>query len=151
MLLSLRQPLDGLHTLGNLMERLLVAGIGRHLRRAEQFWISERADLDDDGRKALRAGRHMGPAFRAEFSRDRALEIAALELLRLIPGVAEAAHRHGDEHIRRTAGDVLAFTAVALRFHHGIAVGDIAHLAAIAPTFKLHGFLPTTDAANPLH
>jgi hypothetical protein len=31
---------------------------------------------------------------------------------------------------------------VALRFQHRFALGHIAHLAAIAPAFELHGMLP---------
>src|SRR5258708_7118585 len=113
------------------MEGLLVAGVDRHLWGAEQLRIVKRADLDDDRGKALRAGRHVGPALGTELPRHRVLEVAALELLRLVLGVAEAADRHGDEHVRRTTGDVLALAAMALRLHHGIAVGDVAHFAAI--------------------
>src|SRR5579872_3390279 len=89
--LSLRQPLERRHTLGQLMEGLLVTGVDRQRRRAIQLWIIERPDLDDDGRKTLWTRRHVGAAVGAELPRHRARQIAALELLGLVLGVVEAA------------------------------------------------------------
>src|ERR1700688_3142449 len=84
----------------------------------------------------------MGAAFGAEFPRHRVLEIAAGKLLRRSLGVAEAVARHQQKHVGGAAGDILAFAAVALRLHHRLALGYIAHLSAIATAFEFHGVLP---------
>src|SRR5215471_7454643 len=126
------------------MERLLVDRIDRHLRRAEQLGVVERADLDDQRPRHRRAGDQVGAALGAELARDRTLEIAALELLGRPLGVTETVSRHQQEHVGRAAGDVLAFAAMALRLHDGLAVDLIADLTAIAPASEFHGPLPTT-------
>jgi hypothetical protein len=40
---------------------------------------------------------------------------------------------------RSAAGDILTFTAMALRFQHRLAFSDVAHLTAIATAFEFHG------------
>src|SRR5205807_6721894 len=45
--------------------------------------------------------------------------------------------------VGRSAGYVLALAAMALRLHDWLAFGHIAHLAAIASAFQLHGVLPS--------
>src|SRR3954463_12236157 len=84
----------------------------------------------------------MGAAFGAEFARDGAFEVLARELLGLPGDVAEAGRRHRDEGVGRTARDVLALAAMTLGLHHRIALGDIAHFAAIASAFQTHDDLP---------
>mgnify|MGYP006141715067 CR=1 FL=1 len=64
------------------------------------------------------------------------------------PAGGIGADRHQHEHIGRAAGDVLAFPAVALRLHHRFALGDIAHLAAIASAFEFHDALPVLVASG---
>src|SRR4029453_5581634 len=96
-------------------------------------------DLDDDDR-SVRARHDMGAAFGAEFPGDRLFQILARNLLGRAPAVFEAVGRHRPEHIGRTAGDVLAFAAMALRHHPRLAFGLIAHRAAIAPTRPFHGY-----------
>ena len=49
--LSLRQPLEARQAIRDVMERLLVDRIDRHLRTAEETGIVERADLQDHGRQ----------------------------------------------------------------------------------------------------
>src|SRR5580692_3154878 len=74
----------------------------------------------------------------------RAFKVAACKLLGRPRGVTEAVGRHEHEHVWRAAADILAFAAVALRLEHRLALGHIAHLAAIAPAFQLHGVLPVS-------
>src|SRR6188768_4361953 len=45
--LALRQSLEARHALGNMVEGLLVDGVDRHLRAAEQPGIVERADFQN--------------------------------------------------------------------------------------------------------
>src|SRR5439155_17909162 len=71
-----------------------------------------------------------------------AFQVAAGELLGRLSGVFEAADRHQQEHVGRTARDVLALAAVALRLHHRLALGLVAHLAAIASAFEFHDASP---------
>src|SRR2546429_4644384 len=80
----------------------------------------------------------MRAAFGAEFPRHGAFEIAARELPGRSLGKAEAVARHQDEHVGRASADVLTLAAVALRLHHWLALGQIAHLAAIASAFQFH-------------
>ena len=105
--------------------------------------IVERSDLDDR-RPAPPGGRvdQVGAAFGAEFPRNRLFEVAARKLFGRALGIFEAVQRHQHEQVRRAAGHVLAFAAMALRLHHGLALGDIAHLAAIASAFEFHDVLP---------
>src|SRR5690242_5076804 len=63
-----RPALEGLHAFGDLVERLLVDGEDRHLRRVLPG-IVERADLDHHDRPARRLGREMGAAVGAELAR----------------------------------------------------------------------------------
>src|SRR5216684_1578752 len=140
--LSFRQPLETRQSLGDLMEGLLVDGEDRHLRGAKQSGIVERADFQNRRGQTRTTCGQMGAAFGAEFPRHRVLEIAAGKLLRRSLGVAEAVARHQQKHVWRAAGDILAFAAVALRLHHRLALGHIAHLSAIAPAFQFHGVLP---------
>src|SRR6202142_4509523 len=136
------QPLEGRHARGDLVKGLLVDGVDRHLRAAEKGGIVERADFQDQSRQALRARDEMGAAFGAEFPRHGAFKVAALELLRHSLGVAEAGERHQDKHVGRAAADILAFATMALRLHHRVALGLVAHLAAIASAFQFHGISP---------
>src|SRR4029077_16506473 len=126
------------------MESLLVDGVDRHLRPAKKAWIVERADFQDDGGETRATREQMRAAFGAKFPCHRAFKIAAAKLLGRPGGVMEAIGRHEHEHVWRAAADKLAFTAVALRFECGLALGHIAHLAAIAPAFQLHGVLPVS-------
>jgi len=84
----------------------------------------------------------MRPAFGTELARYSAFKIAARKLLGRSFGIAEAAGRHQKKHVWRAASDILAFAAVALRFHHRLSLGQVAHLTAIATAFQLHGILP---------
>src|SRR4029077_20190841 len=140
--LSLRQPLEGRQAVGNLMERLLVDRVDRHLRAAEQAGIIWLADLQDHGVQARPPRQDVRAAFGAKFPRHRVVEIAALELLGRAFGVAEAVGRHQHEHVGRTARDVLALAAMTLRLQRGLALGDIAQRAAVTSAFQLHGVLP---------
>ena len=70
---------------GIMMESLLVDGVDRHLRAAEQAGIVERADFQDHGRQAGPPCDQMGAAFGAEFPRHRAFKIAARELSLAFP------------------------------------------------------------------
>src|SRR5580693_2157423 len=115
--LSLRQPLKTWHAFGDVMERLLVDGVDRDLRAAEQRGIVERADLDDHHAGHPRSGDHVGAAFGAEFARYRLFQIAAAELFRRSLGIFEAIAGQQHEHVGRAAGDILAFAAMALRLH----------------------------------
>src|SRR3984957_13592412 len=126
------------------MESLLVDGVDRHLRSAKKAWIVERADFQDDGGEARAARDQMRTAFGAKFPRHRAIKIAARKLLGRRRSVTKAIGRHEHEHVWRAAADILAFAAVALRLEHRLALGHIAHLAAIAPAFQLHGVLPVS-------
>src|SRR5262249_42250551 len=113
----------------------------RELGRAEGLGIVERADLHHDDRP-WRARDEVRAAFGAKLACDRTLEVLARELLGRSLGVAEGLRPHQHEHVGRPACDVLAFPAMALRLHHRFAVDDVAHGAAIASTFGLHGFPP---------
>src|ERR1700688_4408703 len=46
---------------------------------------------------------------------------------------------HEQKQVRSTAGDILTFTAMALRFQHRLAFSDVAHLTAVATAFEFHG------------
>jgi hypothetical protein len=85
----------------------------------------------------------MRAAFGAEFPRHGAFKIAARKLLGRALGVTEAIGRHEKKHVWRTAGDILAFAAMALRFHHWLAFGHVAYIAAIATAYQFHGISPT--------
>src|SRR5262249_47842364 len=91
--------------------------------------------------------RQMRTAFGAELPRHGALEVAAGELLGRPLAVAETVSRHQHEHVGRAAGDILAFTAMALRLESGLALGHVAHRAAIASAFEFHGLLPQPSAS----
>src|SRR5258707_9454284 len=87
----------------------------------------------------------MGAALGAEFPRHRAFKITARKLLGGSPAIAEAADRHQKKHGGSAAADILAFAAMALRLHHRLALGHIAHLAAITSAFQFHDALPPCD------
>ena len=140
--LPFRQSLERRQTLRDLMESLLVDGVDRHLRTAEESGIVERADLYDRRGQARPPRQQVRAAVGTEFPRYGAFEIAAGKLLGRSLGVAEAVDWHQHEHVGRAAGDVLAFAAVALRLHHRLALGHIAHLAAVASAFQFHDILP---------
>src|SRR5580692_4305672 len=142
--LPFRQSLEGWQAVRDVMESLLVDGVDRHLRPAKKAWIVERADFQDHGVETRAAREQMRAAFGAKFPRHGAFEIAARKLPGRPRGVTEAIGRHEHEHVRRAATDILAFAAVALRLEHRLALGHIAHLAAIAPAFQLHGILPVS-------
>jgi len=139
---ALRQSLEAGQAIRDLMEGLLVDGEDRHLRGAKHSGIVERADFQNRRGQTRPTCGHMGAAFGAKFPRHRVLEIAAGKLLRRSLGVAEAVTRHQQKQVGRAAGDILACAAVALRLLHRLALGHIAHLAAIAPAFEFHGVLP---------
>src|SRR5216684_2875992 len=88
----------------------------------------------------------MRAAVGAEFPRHGAFKIAARKWLGRPLGVTEAVAGHENKHVWRAAGHVLAFAAVALRFHYRLAVGHVAHLAAIASTFQFHGMSPLSSS-----
>src|SRR6187402_3341327 len=90
----------------------------------------------------------MRAAFCAEFPRHGAFEIAAGKLLWRALGVTEAVERHEKKHVRRTAADILAFAAVALRLHHRLPVGRVAQVSAIASAFELHDSRLSPSAAR---
>src|SRR5690348_3160789 len=119
------------------MEGLFVDRVDGETRR-EDGRIVQRPHLDDDGGKTGRSRDDMRAAFRAELARDGTLEVAPRELRWLARGVFEAIRRHRNEHVWRTAGDVLAFATMALRLHHRIAFRRIAQRTTIASTFELH-------------
>src|SRR5208282_394148 len=131
------------------MESLLVDGVNRHLRVAKKTWIVERADFQNHGAQARPPRRQVRAAFGAEFPRDGAFKIAACKLPWRPLGVMEAVGRHEKKHVGSAAADILAFAAVALRSQHRLAFGDVAHGAAIASAFKLHGILPTSFRRPP--
>src|SRR5262245_13667491 len=135
---ALRHAFEGRQCGGDFVEWLLVAGEDGHHRRAELPGIVERAGLEDEGGKSGPARADMGAAIGAEFARDRRFEIAARIGLWLAAGVAEAIGRHQHEHVGGTAGDVLAFAAMALALHEGFAFGLISQRAAIASAFEFH-------------
>jgi hypothetical protein len=122
----------------DLMEALFIDSINRHVRAAEKAHIVERADLYNYGRKSLRPRGRVSAAFSAELSSDRLWEVTARERLGRSLGVGESGYRHCHEYIRRTARDVLTFPAMALTFHRGLALGNVAQCAAITTTFQLH-------------
>src|SRR3954463_6288763 len=136
-----RPLLECRHARWDRVEVLLVAGVDRHLRM-ELRRLVQRADLQDRRRQAGDPWHQMGPALSAEFARDGAFEVLARELLGLPGDVAEASRRHRDEGVGRAARDVLALAAMTLRLHHRVALGDIAHFAAIASAFQTHDDLP---------
>ena len=121
---------------------MLVHGIDREIWTAEQAWIVECANLDDDGRESRRTGYDMGAAVGAEFASDRPFEIAAGELFRRSLSIGECRDWHRNENVGRSTRDVLAFPAMALSFHHGFAFSDITQRTAIATAFELHKILP---------
>ncbi len=84
----------------------------------------------------------MRAAFGAKVPGHGAFKIAAGKLFGRPRGIAEATGRHQDKHVGRAAGDILALAAMALRLHHRLALGHIAHLAAIASAFQFHDVLP---------
>src|SRR5581483_6182606 len=122
-----RQPLEARQAVRDMMESLFVDREDRHLRRAVEARIVERADFQDDGVQARPTGDQMGAAFGAEFPRHRAVEVAARELLGRSLAITESAGRHDHEHIWRAAAEILAFAAVTLRLQHRRARSDIAH------------------------
>src|SRR5882724_807021 len=136
------QPLEARQAPRDLVESLFVDGVDRHLRAAEQAGIVERADLQDHGRHNRRPRHQMRAAFGAKVPRHGAFKIAAPKLFGRPRGIAEAVGRHQDKHVGRAAGDILALAAMALRLHHRLALGHIAHLAAIASAFQFHDVLP---------
>src|SRR5690242_2339792 len=127
-----------------MVEGLFVDGVDRHLCRSEQAGIIEGPDLYDHGGKSLWPRREVRSAFGAEFAGHRPFKVAPPELLGRVLGVLEACNRHGDEEVWRTTGDVLALATMTLRLHHRLALGEVAHLAAIAPARKFHGALPNS-------
>src|ERR1700688_833160 len=78
--LSFRQPLEARQAVGDLMERLLVDGVDRHLRAAKKARIVERADFQDHRRQTRPARDQMRAAFAAKFPRHGAFKVAAREL-----------------------------------------------------------------------
>lgn len=76
------------------MKGLLVDGVDRHLRRPENTWIIERADLQDHSRQTRPTGQDMRASFGTELPRHGAIEIAARKLFRRPFGVTEAFGRH---------------------------------------------------------
>src|SRR5262245_11017744 len=82
----------------------------------------------------------MGPAFATKFARHRAFEIGTREFARFAARVTKPLRRHEHEHVRRAAGDVLAFAAMALRLEARFAVRYVANFAAIASAFEFHGW-----------
>src|SRR6266478_4791989 len=137
------QPLEARQALRDLVESLFVDGVDRHLRAAEQAGIVERADLQDHGRHNRRPRHQMRAAFGAKVPGHGAFKIAARKLFGRPRGIAEAIGRHQDKHVGRAAGDILALAAMALRLHHRLAFGHIAHLTAIASAFQFHDVLPS--------
>ena len=135
------KPLERWQPLWNLMEALLVHGIDREIWTAEQAWIIECANLDDEGRESRRTGYDMGAAVGAEFASDRPFEIAAAKLFGRSLSVGESCYRHRNENVGRSTRDVLAFPAMALRFHHGFAFSGITQRTAIATAFEFHKIL----------
>jgi hypothetical protein len=127
--------------LWNLVEALLVHGIDRQIWTAEQAWIVEGANLDDDGRESGWTRYDMSAAFGSELASDRPFEIAASELFWCSLCIGKSCYRHRNENVGRSTRDVLAFPAMALGFHRGFAFGDIAQLTAIATAFELHKIL----------
>src|SRR3979411_367773 len=132
------------------MKSLLVDGEYRHLRGAEVPGIVERADLQDHRGQSRPPGDQMGAAFGAEFPRHRILKVAARKLFGRSLGIAKAVGWHQHKHVGRAAGDVLAFAAVTLRFHHWLATDPATHPAAIAAPFQLHGTLPVLSSLRVL-
>src|SRR6266702_8841319 len=96
--LSFRQPLESRHSLRDLMEGLLVDGVDRHLRRAEQARVVERSDFQDHVGQAWPARGQVRAAFGTKLPRDRVLKIAAGKLLWRTLGVAKAIGRHQQKH-----------------------------------------------------
>ena len=145
----LRQPLevgiprgsDGMACLS--MVKIAICGLPN--RAGSSSVPTFRITAGRPGRRVIRCVPHSAQNSRV----TGAFEIAARELLRRSLGVAEAVDRHQHEHVGRAAGDILAFAAVALRLHHRLALGDIAHLAAIASAFQFHGILPVLSLLSP--
>ena len=130
-------------TFRDFMERLPVAGEQRQLRRPELCWVVHRADLDHDRWIASETGNKMRAAGGTELARHRAFDVGAGKSPWLARNVCEAVGRHHHQEIRTTASDVLAFAAVALRAHSRLALGAVAHLAAITSSLDLHRALPS--------
>src|SRR3984885_5293804 len=137
--LSRRQLLEARHSLGDGMERLLVAGVDRGLRQTIERGIVKCAGFQDHRGQSRPQRRQMSAAFAAEFTGYRAFKVVAAKLLWRACAVAEAFDRHQREKIGTAAGNVLAFPAMALPLEHGIAFGDVAHFPAIASAFEFHG------------
>jgi hypothetical protein len=78
--LPLRQPLERRQAVRDMMERLLVDRVDRHLRRAEQGGIIERPDLQDHGGQARTPRREVRATIGAELD----IQAAALRKLRLL-------------------------------------------------------------------
>src|SRR5580692_3553853 len=134
-----RQFLEARHSLGDGMERLLVAGVDRGLRQTIERGVVKCAGFQDHRGQSRPERRQMSAAFAAEFTGDRAFKVAAAKLLRRACAVAETLDRHQHEKIGTAAGNVLAFPAMELPLEHGIAFGYVAHFPAIASAFEFHG------------
>jgi hypothetical protein len=79
------------------LEGLFVAGVGRHLRPAEQARIVERPGLEDNRAKAEAARHNLGTRSPAGLAGDGAFEIVACELPRRAARVFETLWRHQDD------------------------------------------------------
>ena len=74
-------------------------------------------------------------------SRVPTLTITA-EIFGLALGVGKAVNGHGDNVFRLTTGDVLALAAMALCFHHRIALGFVVYVSAITSAGQFHNLSP---------
>ena len=77
--LPFRQPLETRHAFRNGVKRLLVDGVDRHLRGAEQRGIVEGADFQHHCRQPRPPRQQVRAALGAEFARHRVFQIAAFE------------------------------------------------------------------------
>src|SRR4029453_4534935 len=73
-----------------------------------------------------------------EFARHRLFQIAAREGFWRTANVAEPFGWHQHKHVGSSAADVLAFTAVALRFQARFALSNVSDFPAIASAFESH-------------
>ncbi len=146
--LARRQALERRQAFGKDVERLLVDREDRHLRSAVEPWVVQSAYLEDHERQTGPAGGEVRAAGLAEFARDRLIEVAAGEGLRLAARLAEPFGRHQHEEVGAAASDILAFAAEAFRPEPRLALGNVADFPAIAAAFEFHAlFSRCNDSA----
>ncbi len=143
-----RQALERGQAFGKDVEGLLVDREDRHLRSAVEPWVVQSADLEDHERQTGPAGCEVRAAGLAEFARDRLIEVAAGEGLRLAARIAEPFGRHQHEQVGAAASDILAFAAEAFRPEPRLALGNVADFPAIAAAFEFHAPSSRCDGRN---